>query len=132
MNEVQKSELKIWLKSEVLRWCGGYSSGSWTPTYTNLTVVGALDTGAVWRRIGDLLYIHGYVTAATSTASTVGVTYLNNLPFTGAQGGSVNVYNATTAVGIGIGYITYAGTAIYLPTWAATANYIEFDGWVIV
>ena len=56
--------------------------GVWLPAWTSLTVVGALTTTGRYTRLAHLVVVHVEVQGATSTASAVGTTYVNNLPFT--------------------------------------------------
>lgn len=104
-----------------------YSSGTWVPAFTNLTVVGTPTYTGRYTRIGKIVHFVVTITATTSTASTAGSTYLNNLPIAAAYA-SVCVACENTVVDRGNGYID-ASNKVYLPTWAASAYVITVSGW---
>lgn len=109
-----------------------YQEGIWTPTWTSLTVVGAPTYAGRYTRIGDLVFWQVLITAggANTTASTAGVTGINNLPFTIAHTNNLSVSNANTGIAIGDGHIGGVGTQnANTPTWAATNANITISGW---
>lgn len=109
-----------------------YTEGTWTPTWTGLTVVGAPTYAGRYTRIGNIVFVIVEITAggANTTASTAGVTFINNLPFTAAQySSSVLVSNISTDIAIGAGHIRAAAAIVLTPTWAATNANIVISGW---
>ena len=59
-----------------------YEEGTWTPTYTGFTIVGAVTVSGTYTKIGRVVRISGQIYAATSiSGSTGGATYLSGLPF---------------------------------------------------
>jgi hypothetical protein len=98
-----------------------YEEGTWTPAFTNLTVVngtgGATYTGT-YTRVGRLVYFTATITVTGSctTASVNGSTSVS-LPFTAVPlAGSVGVADANAA-NLSNGLI--AGAVCYMPTWSA-------------
>ena len=101
--------------------------GVWTPAWTGLTVVGALTTSGRYTRLEHLVAVHVEVQGATSTASTVGTTYVNNLPFTALASAGALATDFSTGVGLVNGQIVIATTRLYPPTWAASADRFGLD-----
>lgn len=110
------------------------ASGTWTPAFTNLTVVngtgGATYTGG-YVRIGNI--VNWWAKIATSgtctTASTFATTILNNLPFSSV---SPSVCHATrSSSGTNIfesGWTQAGGNNAYMPSWAAYDGDIYISG----
>lgn len=111
-----------------------YTEGTWTPTYTNLTVV--LGAGAVvhtgkYTRIGNVVYWTAYIaaTGGATTASTAGSTRINNLPLN--QSGiatTCTASNSGTLASYGVGQGAIGGKNMFTPTWAAAAEGILISG----
>lgn len=113
--------------SRLLNW---YEEGTFTPTFTNLTVVngsgGATYTGT-YTRVGRLVYftVRIAITGSCTTASTNGSTYVS-LPFTAApSAGSVGVADGNAA-NLSNGLIS--GAVCYMPTWSARNVEIYIGG----
>jgi hypothetical protein len=106
------------MTSQLLNW---YEEGTYTPTFTNLTVVdgtGSATYTGTYTRVGRLVYFTATITVTGSctTASINGSTYVS-LPFTAApSAGSVGVADANAA-NLSNGLI--AGAVCYMPTWSA-------------
>jgi hypothetical protein len=64
-----------------------YEEGTWTPTTTNLTVVGTPAVVGTYTKIGNSVTIKAGISASTSIASTANVSYIGGLPFSAASGG---------------------------------------------
>jgi len=96
--------------------------GVWLPAWTSLTVVGALTTTGRYTRLAHLVVVHVEVQGATSTASAVGTTYVNNLPFTALASAGALATDFSTGVGLANGQIVIATTRLYPPTWAASGD----------
>ena len=105
------------MTSQLLNW---YEEGTWTPTATNLTVVGTPTYTGRYTRIGRVVFFDLQIHSTTSTASTYGSTTFT-LPFTqaGEPRSVVCAYvgGSTTAV-FGQVLTTY----LYSPSWVATDN----------
>lgn len=96
-----------------------YEEGNWTPTPTNLTVVGTPTYTGRYTKIGRLVFVTLLVTSTTSTASTAGTTYFSGLPFTPATVGTAGFANADATNSYGTNLLFTDGR-LYCPTWAAT------------
>lgn len=97
-----------------------YEEKDFTPTFTNLTIVGSLVTSGHATRIGRL--VHWTVNVAGSTSSTspgVNCT-LDNLPWAAGRNDTCAVQNTSTGVAEGIGLVSAGGTVANLVAWAAT------------
>jgi hypothetical protein len=111
------------------------ASGTWTPAFTNLTVVngtgGATYTGG-YVRIGNI--VNWWAKIATSgtctTASTFTATILNNLPFSSVSPSVCHAVRSSTGGGsISEPGWTQAGTDnAYMPSWAAYDGDIYISG----
>lgn len=110
-----------------------YSSGTWTPTCTGMTVVGGppVYTG-FWYQIGHLVFTRIVLNPNGGTmASTLGVTWIDNLPFSVAMNiyGIGIVLNESSLLPVGTAVFMGSTFQLYLPTWAATADYLCVQGW---
>ena len=110
----------------------GSTQGTWTPTFTNLTVVngtgGATYSGR-YSRIGRTVFytIKIVCTGTATTASVAGTTYCT-LPIAATQDDTVDVANATTRLSVGSGYLDSTNDRCYPATWTATGNTIIISG----
>jgi hypothetical protein len=81
-----------------------YEEGTWTPNQgSGLTVVGAFSSSAVYTKIGNLVYVRGYVQGATSISIAAGGVLTSNLPFSNgfdACGGNCTNYNVNQTSGV--------------------------------
>jgi hypothetical protein len=81
-----------------------YEEGTWTPNQgSGLTVVGAFSSSAVYTKIGNLVYVRGYVQGATSISIVAGDVLTSNLPFSNgfdACGGNCTNYNVNQTSGV--------------------------------
>ena len=104
------------------------SGGLWTPTWTGLTVVGAPTYAGRYTCIGGLAFFQVVITAggANTTASTAGITLINNLPFKAAQYGPVVAGNTNS---YGVAVVVIGTKTAYTPTWSATNLTIVISGW---
>jgi hypothetical protein len=105
------------MTSQLLNW---YEEGTFTPTFTNLTVVGTPTYAGTYTRIGRLVYCRVVVTSTTSTSSTNGSTYFSSLPFTPNGSGICAAADGNTAAGYGNGIL--APPNVYTPTWGASSS----------
>ena len=110
----------------------GSTQGTWTPTFTNLTVVngtgGATYSGR-YSRIGRTVFytIKIVCTGTATTASVAGTTYCT-LPVAATQDDTVDVANATTRLSVGSGYLDSTNDRCYPATWTTTGNTIIISG----
>lgn len=106
--------------------------GTWTPTFTNLTVVngtGAATYAGRYSRIGrTIFYIVKISCSGTATTeSTAGTTYCD-LPVAAAQDDTVTTSNKTTLLGIGTGLLDSTNDRCYPSSWVATGDTIIISG----
>lgn len=108
------------------------TQGTWTPTFTNLTVVngtgGATYTGR-YTRIGRTVFYTSTITCTgtATTASTAGTTYCD-LPIAAAQDDTVTVADSATKLAIGNGFLDSTSDRCYPASWTATSNKIIISG----
>lgn len=95
-----------------------YREGTWTPSQTNLTVVGTPTYAGSYTKIGNRVILWMSVVATTSTASIANNTYFTGLPFTAGERAASNTVGSGTA-SLPSGYID--GIYLQTPTWSATA-----------
>jgi hypothetical protein len=106
------------MTSELLNW---YEEGTFTPTLTTWTVIGAQSHTGLYTRIGRQVTVVIQLSAATSIAST-GASTITGLPFSASGTSIAQAATMTDTGGTGSasnGYIL--GTTIYPGTSAATA-----------
>jgi len=105
------------------------STGIFTPAWTALTVTGAPIYTGRYKIIGKLAFVEVLINPnGGTTASTLGTSYVNNLPFTTTRYGICSALNETTFADMGRGVLYQ--TNMYTPAWGASANYITIQGWV--
>jgi hypothetical protein len=112
------------MTSQLLTW---YEEGTFTPTFTNLTVVGTATYTGRYTRIGRMVYINLRIESTGSTSSTAGTTYANaGFPFV-----SANIFTAASTINTGT-FANFAteslfglsggNTILYTATWTAVAD----------
>ena len=99
-----------------------YEEGTWTPSPTNLTVVGTPTYSGKYTKIGNCVTAVMTAQATTSTASTTGSTYFSGLPFTPITYASTCINNANTQTSIGCGSINSGLSRYYTPTYTSGAG----------
>lgn len=107
-------------------------NGTWTPTFTSLTVVngtgGATYSGRYSKMGRTVFYTVKIVcTGTATTTSTAGTTYCD-LPIAATQDDTVDVANATTRLAVGSGYLDSTNDRCYPSAWTATGNTIIISG----
>ena len=122
------------MTSQLLNW---YEEGTWTPTFSNLTVV--LGAGSVaytgrYTRIGRVVQCSWQIapTGGATTASTANLTTITNLPFSITSSGAFPYPvsdNSVSNIGPGV---FYSGTLAYTPTWSARTGVMVGSGTFIV
>ena len=95
------------------------TDGTWTPTFTGLTVIGTPTYTGKYKKLGNITYWTLLVTSTTSTASVAGTTYFT-LPSTPASTSTLNAVNSTSYTSLGTGFISTSNG--YPPTWSASAS----------
>lgn len=108
------------------------TQGTWTPTFTNLTVVlggGSVTYSGRYSRIGRTVFytIKITTTGGATTASTAGTTYCT-IPIAASEDDTVTTSNKTTLLGIGVGLLDSTNDRCYPSTWTATSNTIVISG----
>jgi len=107
----------------------GDTGTSWTPTATNLTIVGAAPTiTGVYYRSGQFIDFRIRIVPGTNTSSTAGTTYFS-VPF------NINADGANTIVsgllGGGNGMCDSATDRIYPPAWSTVTIPLTIVGRVL-
>lgn len=108
----------------------GDTGTTWTPTFTNLTVVGAAPTltGKYYRIGKSLAYFNVKVVPGTNTSSTAGTTYISNFPLRlSADGACIAV---SGLLGGGAGMCDQSSNNIYVPAWSAVTVPLTIVGLV--
>lgn len=96
-----------------------YKTGTWTPSPTNLTVVGTPTYSGTYTRNGNVVFITLNVSATTSTTSTANSTNFSGLPYTVAAS-NVCYASTTNANNLGTGFVYInPNNVIYTPAWSA-------------
>ena len=108
------------------------TQGTWTPTFTNLTVVlggGSVTYSGRYSRIGRTVFytIKITTTGGATTASTAGTTYCT-IPIEASEDDTVTTSNKTTLLGIGVGLLDSTNDRCYPSTWTATSDTIVISG----
>lgn len=105
----------------------------WTPTFQNLTVVGAPTITGRYTLVGRrLCYFRVVIQPATSTTSTAGTTYIDNFPLTFAADGLCAAIQTSGSIGAAIGSIQAANNRIYVPSWSSLAFPLTIVGFTEV
>jgi hypothetical protein len=99
-----------------------YEEGTWTPNQgAGLTVVGTFSSVGRYTKVGNLVYVTGYVSGSTSIAITAGSILCSNLIFTqgiDGCGGNCTNYSVNQTSGL---FATGGSTNLYA-TSALTAS----------
>ena len=113
-----------------------YQEGTFTPTFTGLTVVNGTG-GVTWTgrytRIGNRVdwTVQSLVSGTCTLASTAGTTFLNNLPFSGSSNSVASTSNIN-GTAQGIGQALQAGLNAFLPTFGAMNSNIVISGTIFL
>ena len=103
-----------------------YEEGTWTPSWTSLTVVGTPTYTGKYIKVGRLVFCQLSIVSTTSTASTANITFFTGLPFamTASDGNNstMTAVNNTNVTSYGVGLVN-SGVA-YTPTWLASSNIV--------
>lgn len=105
-----------------------YEEGTWTPSFSSLTVTGSPTYSGKYTKIGRVVYISWQITTGGSatTSSTANTTSITNLPYTVNTSGVMSV-SSNNIKNIGVGMF-YSSTTAYTPTWIATTDVIYGSG----
>jgi hypothetical protein len=107
-----------------------YEEGTWTPTFSSLTVTGSPTYSGRYTKIGRLVFVSWQITTGgtATTASVANTTAITNLPFTVASTApGVMSVSSNNIKNIGVGMF-YSGTTAYTPTWTSTTDVIYGSG----
>jgi hypothetical protein len=103
-----------------------YEEGTWTPSAgAGLTVIGTFSSGGNYTKIGNIVYLQGYVAGATSVAfANGGATICGGLPYSASSASPLQVglgidANNTTSAPL----FAYNSNILSSGTFAATAQY---------
>ena len=107
-----------------------YDEGTWTPTFSGLTVVGTPTYTGKYTRIGRCVFFSLRVQSTTSTTSAQGATFFN-LPVGGISApGTLDAVSDTATPSFGVGLVFTDGNG-YPPTWTTQAD-VTMNGWYFV
>lgn len=115
-----------------VQWFSGLATaGSWTPTFTGLTVVlggGSVAYAGRWQKVQRVVFFTVTITPSggATVASVAGTTY-HDLPFTPVTPGTSTMSDVTSLAGIGAGVILTSGRN-YVPAKAATSDQLIISG----
>lgn len=107
-----------------------FQKGSWTPSWTGLTTIGAQTTNVgYYFKVGNLIYYSVQLRYSTSFASVLGTSY-HTLPFPVAYPGACHAVDtlAPSVAYTEAGLIDSALSIAYVPTVTATSSLISFSG----
>lgn len=100
-----------------------YEEGSWTPTFTNLTVVGDLTATGKYIKVGKKVYAEMRISSTTTTASTAGTTF-STLPIPQSTNSTCAAVNYSTKASYGVGAVGLGDDRCYTPTWPAVQDVV--------
>lgn len=109
-------------------------SGTWTPSFVNLTVVlggGAVAYSGQWTANGNVVdwSVLVDVSGGATTESAFGTTFITNFPFQIAGiDGICTAINAGSGANYGDGQCASGSDNIFTPTWAATSSDVIITG----
>lgn len=108
----------------------GDAGADWTPTFTNLTVVGTSPvlTGRVYQISKYLSIFKAKVVPGTNTSATAGVTYIDNFPLTATGDGIC--FAVSGLLGTNSGMVEAATNRIYVPAWTTVTVPLTIIGLV--
>ena len=115
------------MTSQNLNW---YEEGTWTPTFTNLTIVGTPTYTGKYTRIGRMVSFTLRIKSTTSTSSSAGATYFNQPIVQFSNRGTLTAANGNASASYGVGLIADDGNC-YLPTWVTVAD-VSVSGFYFV
>ena len=123
---------KIWF-NDVYKMIGSpnnYYNDTWSPVLSGLTGTATI-TDAKYFKFRRSLNFSLTIVPTGATTSVLGTTKLT-LPVRSIGYGSCNVFNVTTRVLLGTGFIDMGYTELYLPAWSGVSNHIAINGFVLV
>lgn len=109
---------------------GGDKGTPWTPTFTNLTVVGATPTitGNYYKISQALAYFKVKIVPGTNTSAVAGTTYIDNFPLTMAGDGACLAVSGL--LGTNAGMCEQASNRVYVPAWTTVTVPLSIVGMV--
>ena len=103
-----------------------YEEGTWTPSWTSLTVVGTPTYTGKYIKVGRMVFCQLSIVSTTSTASVANTTFFTGLPFTmtssDGNNSTITAVNNTNLTSYGVGLVN-SGLG-YTPTWSASSNIV--------
>ena len=100
-----------------------YEEGTWTPSWTSLTVVGTPTYSGTYVKVGKNIFCQLTIASTTTTASTANSTSFTGFPFSMSTGvgnySTITAVNNGSVVSYGVGLVN--SNIGYTPTWSATA-----------
>ena len=114
-----------------------YQEGTFTPTFTGLTVVngtGSVTFSGRYTRIGNRVdwEITIQPSGSATSQSVAGSTFCNNLPFTGSNGSNCLACDNSTGLSLGTGAVLASTTQAYTPSWAANNHFLVVTGTIFL
>jgi len=108
----------------------GDTGTSWSPTFTNLTVVGAAPTitGKIYQVGQSLAFFSVKIVPGTNTSAVAGTTYINNFPLILKGDGACLAVSGL--LGTNAGQCDQASNNIYVPAWTTVTVPLTIVGFV--
>lgn len=112
---------------ETYRYTGGaweiyYQEGTWTPTWTNLTVVGNLITSGTYIKSGRLCLFS--VTASATSTSSTGTSTRFTTPFVAGPSHIFQAIDLDNNTNFGDGTIVFGTSNVFTPAWTTRPNIV--------
>ena len=105
-----------------------YEEGNWTPTQGGgLTVVGTFTSFGRYTKIGDLVYIQGYLQSTTSLAFSANALIIGGLPFSASTTYS-DLINGANGANTAVASSVTSSTNLYSAESLAATNLYYFSG----
>lgn len=119
---------------EVYRYTGGaweifYQEGTWTPTWTSLTVVGSLTTSGTYIKSGRLCLFSVKVSATSTSSTGTGTNF--NTPFTAGPSHIFQAVDLDNNADYGNGAGVTGTTSAYSPAWTTRPNVVCAGSFII-
>jgi hypothetical protein len=101
---------------------------AWPVVFGSLTIVGAPNYLSRYRIVGRQVEFEAQFSAATSIASTAGVSYITLPIMANGYAGIAAMSDWTTKIAVGLCHVDIASSRVYLPTQAASAHVFQVAG----
>jgi hypothetical protein len=107
-----------------------YEEGTWTPTFTNLTVVGTPTYTGKYTKVGRLVTFSLRIQSTTTTTSAAGGTYFNQPFVQFSNRSTLTAVNGNASASYRVGLIADDGNC-YPPTWVPVADVTIYGAYYV-